>query len=86
MNYNHMSNASTHISLIREQHSNSFKIGIKIKAPSSNAVKQHIVDALLDSMNSSIKSQPRRDIPNPNMKETLETKSDSNVEITSRKL
>ena len=33
MSYNHMSNASTHISLIREQDSNSFKIGIKIKAP-----------------------------------------------------
>lgn len=83
MSYNHISNASTHISLIREQDSNIFKIGIKIKASSSNAIKQQIIHALLDSMNASTKSQPRRDLLNSNMKQTLETKSDSNVEITS---
>ena len=83
MSCNHTSNASTHISLIREQDSNFFKIGIKIKGFSSNAIKKQIVRDLLDSMSASIKDKPRRDLRNSDMKQTLETQSESSAEITS---
>tara|TARA_B100000674_G_scaffold432202_1_gene389835 strand:+ start:2899 stop:5337 length:2439 start_codon:yes stop_codon:yes gene_type:complete len=83
MSCNHTSNASTHISLIREQDSNFFKIGIKIKSFSSNAIKKQIVRDLLDSMSATIKDKPRRDLRNSDMKQTLETQSESSTEITS---
>jgi len=83
MTFNHISNASTHISLIREQDSNLFKIGIRIKASTSNAIHQQIINALLDSMNASIRDQPRRQLPNSDMEQESETQSESNAETAS---
>ena len=83
MSFKHISSTSTHIYLIREKDSNMFKIGIKIKASSSHAIQQQIVHALLESMNASIRDQPRRGLLNSDMKQKSEARLESNAAITS---
>ena len=83
MSFRHASNTSTHISLIREQDSNFFKIGIKIKASSSNAIKHKVISSLLDSMTASTKDQRSPDILNSHVEQTSETHSESKEQLPS---
>ena len=83
MSFKHVSNASTHISLIREQDLNLFKIVVKVNTSTSNAIKNQIVSALIDSINSSIKDQLSRDLLNSNMEKTLKTQPEFKEQIIS---
>ncbi len=83
MSFKHVSNASTHISLIREQDLNLFKIVVKVNTSTSNAFKNQIVSALIDSINSSINDQLSRDLLNSNMEKTLKTQPEFKEQIIS---